>query len=102
MEMDGLLKKSVSKASERLEKSIKTAVQDSEVTVPLNRISQQMTATHDMIMQTRDTIHEIHEAVKRVDNKEIAQLVSYHILKDLGDGFQKATETGKPVEIKVP
>lgn len=101
MEMDGLLEESVAKASERLEKSIRTVIQDSEVTAPLNRISQKMTATHDMIVQTGDTIHEIQETVKRLENKEIAQLVSYHILKDLGDGFQKAAETGKPATIKV-
>jgi hypothetical protein len=102
MEMDVLLEKLVSKASERLEKSIKTVVQDSEFTAPLNRISQKMTATHDLVVQTGDAIHEIHETVKRLDNEEIAELVSYHILKGLGDGFQQAAETRKPVDIKVP
>ena len=101
MEMDVLIEEFVSKASERLEKSIKTVVQDSEFTASLNRISQKMTATHDMIVQTEDAIHGIHESVKRLNNEEIAQLVTYHILKGLGDGFQKAAETRKPNGIKV-
>ena len=102
MEMDVLLEKLVSKASEKLEKSIRAVVQDSEFIAPLNRISQKMTATHDMVVQTGDAIHEIHETVKKLDNEEIAQLVSYHILKGLGDGFQKAAETSKPADIKAP
>ena len=100
MEMDVLLEELVSKASEGLEKSIKTVVQDSEFTAPLNRISQKMTATHDLIVQTEDTIHGIHETVKGLNNEEIAQLVSYHILKGLGDGLQRAAETNKPIGIK--
>ena len=100
MEMDVLLEELVSKASEGLEKSIKTVVQDSEFTAPLNRISQKMTATHDLIVQTEDAIHGIHETVKGLNNEEIAQLVSYHILKGLGDGLQRAAETNKPIGIK--
>lgn len=102
MEVNVLVEELVSKVSERLEKSIKTVVQDSEFTAPLNRISEKMTATHEMIVQTEDAIHGIHETVKGLNNEEIAQQVSYHILKGLGDGFQKAAETRKPVEIKVP
>ena len=102
LKMDVLIEELVSKASERIEKSIKTVIQDSEFTAPLNRISQKMTTTQDMVMQTGDAIHEIHETVKELNNEEIAQQVSYHILKGLGDGFQKAAETSKPVETKVP
>ena len=85
--------------SERLDKSIRKVVQNSDLTAPITQASERMTATHEMIEQTGEAIQGIHETVKGLDNEQIAKLVSYNILKGLGDGFQKAAETRKPVKI---
>ncbi len=102
MDMDLLVDRLVKTVSERLDKSIRNIVQDSEFTAPLTRASERMAATHEMIEQTGEAIQGIHETVKGLDSEELAKLVSYHILKGLGDGFQKAAETSKPVGITVP
>lgn len=52
-----------------------------------------------MIEETGQAIQGINETVKGLENEEIAKLVSYHILKGLGDGFQEAAETRKPDSI---
>ena len=61
--------------------------------------SEKLAATHDLIEQNVQAIQGIQETVKGWDNEEIAKLVSYQILKGLGDGFQEAAATGKPDSI---
>jgi hypothetical protein len=96
MDMDVLADRLVKTVSERLDKSIRNSVQDSEFMAKLARTSERISATHEVIEQTGEAIQGIHETVKELDNEELAKLVSYHILKGLGDGFQKAAETRKP------
>ena len=99
MDMDVIVDRLVTTASKQLSESIKEVVQDSNITDPLVEASDKLAATHDMIEETGQTIQGINETVKGLDNEEIAKLVSYHILKGLGDGFQEAAETRKPDSI---
>lgn len=101
MDMDVFVERLVATASEKLEKSIRNVVQDIEFAAPLSRASERMAAAQEMIEQTGEAIQGIHETVKGLDNEEMAKLVSYHILKGLGDGFQNAAETRKPVGVTV-
>ncbi len=99
IDTDVLVERLVTTASEQLEKSIKKVVQNSDLTAPITRVSERITATHEMIEQTGEAIQGIQETVKELDNEQIAEMVSYNILKGLGDGFQKAAETRKPAPI---
>ncbi|MEN8198754.1 MAG: hypothetical protein ABFR63_01645 [Thermodesulfobacteriota bacterium] len=96
MDTDVVVERLVATASGELEKTIKNAVQGSNLMEPLERASERMAATHETIEHTGEAIQGIHETVKGLDNEEIAKRVSYHILKGLGEGFNKAAESRKP------
>ena len=102
MDMEVLVDGFLTKASERIDRSIRNIVEDSDFTAPLTRATERMAATQETIEQTRVAIQGIHETIKGLESEEMARLVSYHILKGLGDGFQKAAETHKPVGITIP
>jgi len=96
IDTDVIVDRLVATVSEHLSESIKNVVQGSELTVPLREASEKLAATQEVIEETGEAIQAIQETVKGVDNEEIAKLVSYHILKGLGDGFQEAAESRKP------
>jgi hypothetical protein len=99
MDTDVIVDRLVATASKRISESIKEVVQGPDVTGQIVQASEKLAATHDMIEQNVQAIQGIHETVKGWDNEEIAKLVSYQILKGLGDGFQEAAATGKPDSI---
>lgn len=76
----------VASASSQLTESIRNVVQGSELTEPIMQASEKLVATQEMIKETVD----------KLDNQEIANRVSYQILKGLGDGFQDAAEIRNP------
>ncbi len=96
IDTDAIVDRLVATASQRIGESIKEVVQGSDITGPIVQASEKLAATHDMIEQTVQAIQGIQDTVKDLDNKEIAELVSYQILKGLGDGFQEAAEARKP------
>lgn len=75
----------VASASAQLSESIKNVVQSSELVEPIMQASEKLTTTQKMIQET----------VEKLDNVEIANQVSYQILKGLGEGFQSAAESQK-------
>lgn len=99
MDTDVIVDRLVTTASKRIGESIKEVVQGPNVTGQIVQASEKLTATHAMIEQNIQAIQGIHDTVKELDNEEIATLVSYQILKGLGDGFQEAAETRKPESI---
>jgi predicted PurR-regulated permease PerM len=96
MDTDVIVDRLVATASERIGESIKEVVQGPDFTGPIVQASEKLAATHDMIEQNVQVIQGIHETIKGLGNEEIAELVSYQILKGLGDGFQKAAEARSP------
>jgi len=96
MDTDVIVDRLVAAASERIGESIREVVQGPHVTGAIVQASEKMAATHDMIEQNVQAIQGIHESVQGLGNEEIAELVSYQILKGLGDGFQEAAETREP------
>lgn len=76
----------VASASEQLSESIKNVVQSSELTEPMVQASEKLAIIQEMIEET----------VEKLDNAEIADRVSYQILKGLGEGFQGAAASRKP------
>ena len=99
MDTNVIVDRLVTTASIQIGESIKEVVQGLNIPEPIVQASEKLAATHDMIEQNVQAIQGIHETVKGWDNEEIAKLVSYQILKGLGDGFQEAAETRKPGSI---
>lgn len=96
MDTDMIVERLVTTATEQLSESIKKVVQDSDLTGSVMEVSKKLRATHDMIAETGEAIQGIHETVKGLETEEMAQVVSYQILKGLGNGFQEAAESRKP------
>ncbi len=96
MDTDVIVDRLVATASKQIGESITKVVQDANIAAPIVQASEQLAATRKTIEQTGQAIQGIHETVKGLDDEEIAKLVSYQILKGLGDGFQEAAESRKP------
>jgi hypothetical protein len=96
MDTDMIVERLVTTATEELGESIRKVVQDSDLTGSVTQVSEKLGATHDMIAETGEAIQGIHETVKGLETEKMAQLVSYQILKGLGNGFQEAAESRKP------
>ncbi len=96
MDTDVIVERLVTTATERLGDSITQVIEDSDFAGQVMQVSEKLDATHDMITKTGEAIQGIDATVKELDTEEMAQLVSYHILKGLGDGFQEAAESRKP------
>ena len=99
MDTNVIVDRLVTTASKQIGESIKEVVQGLNITEPIVQASEKLAATHDMIEQNVQAIQGIHETVKELGNEEIAALVSYQMLKGLGDGFKEAAETRKPDSI---
>lgn len=76
----------VASVSNQLTESIRNVVQSSELTKPIVQASEKLATTQEMLQKTAETL----------DNQEIANRVSYQILKGLGEGFQNAAESRNP------
>lgn len=96
MDTNVIVDRLVTSATEQLGESIRNVVQSSDLTMPIKQASEKLAATSELIEDTGVAIQGIHETIKDVNSEEIAKMVSYHMLKGLGDGFQEAAESRKP------
>ncbi|MGA7276963.1 MAG: hypothetical protein WBW79_03420 [Desulfocapsaceae bacterium] len=96
MDLEDVVDRLVNSATAQLGTSIAAVVQQSDLGVPMTQVSAKITAAQEMIEQTGEVVAGIQKTVAGLDNEAIAQQVSYHILKGLGDGFQQAAESRKP------
>ena len=96
MAIDDVVDRLVNAATEQLGTSIAAVVQQSDLSAPMIQVSAKITAAQELIKQTGEAVAGIQQTVSGLDNEVIAQQVSYHILKGLGDGFQQAAESRKP------
>lgn len=96
MDLEDVVDRLVNSATAQLGTSIAAVVQQSDLSAPMTQVSDKITAAQEMIEQTGEVVAGIQQTVAGLDNEAIAQQVSYHILKGLGDGFQQAAESRKP------
>jgi hypothetical protein len=96
MDTEVIVDRLVTSATKQIGVSVRQVVQDANMNAPIVKASENLATTKESIEQTGKAIQGIHETFKGLDNEEIAQLVSYNILKGLGDGFQEAAENRKP------
>lgn len=89
----------VASATDHLKASISEAVQRSDFAAPIKHASEKIVATEELLKNTGMAIQGMHETIKGVNNEEIARLVSYQVLKGLGEGFQHAAESHRPDSI---
>ena len=103
LDAEVVVQRIVAVATEQVTVSVREAIGEAALPEPLKNASERMENASENIQETREAvvsageaIQDIGEVVKELDNDEIAQRVSYHILKGLGDGFQEAASVRKP------
>ena len=103
LDAEVVVQRIVSVAAEQVAESVREAIGEAALPEPLKNASERLENASENIHETREAvvsageaIQDINEVVKDLDSDEIAQRVSYHILKGLGDGFQEAAAGRKP------
>ena len=96
IDTDEIVERLVSTATTQVSDSISTVIQGMDLTAPVRQVSAQLSTTQEMIEEAGAAIQGIHETVRGLDSGDLAEQVSYHMLKGLGDGFQEAAEARRP------
>lgn len=96
MDTDIIVKRLVSNASEQLGESIRTTLKNTNFAQPIAEISDKIAETQEMVEKGGEAMQMVQEKMSHLDNDEIAKRVSYHVIKGLGDGFQKAADDRLP------
>lgn len=96
LDVDAAMDRVMSDATEKIKVSVSTALQESDLGSPLMELSQRVQGGQEKLEQTTAAIAEINERLKNIETEELAQLVSYNMLKGLGEGFTEAAEARKP------
>lgn len=89
LDTEVVIEKVVESALVSIREEVASAVTDSETMAALADVPERVEATTEAIKL-------INERIQDLDSEAIAQQVSYHMLKGLGDGFNEAAESRKP------
>ena len=95
IDVDEAMDRMMASAAGRIEESIKGALQQSDIISPLQNLSEKVENTQERLEQAGDSLREINDKLQKIDTEKMAQLVSYNMLKGLGDGFTQAAESRK-------
>lgn len=96
LDVDAAMDRVMSDATEKIKVSVSTALQESDLGSPLMELSQRVQGGQEKLEKTTEAIAEVNERLKNIETEELAQLVSYNMLKGLGEGFTEAAESRKP------
>ncbi len=94
--VDALMDKAMASATEKMQESIKTTIRQSDFTGSLGELSEKVEATREKLERTGEAMREINIKLHNLDGEQLAQAVSYNMLKGLGEGFNQAAESRKP------
>jgi chromosome segregation ATPase len=84
------------RATDRLQTAVGDAIERSELAQPLTDLAERVDAAQQRLSTTGEAIQSISENLRDMNTEDLAQRVSYNILKGLGDGFSRAAEERKP------
>ena len=96
IDVDTMMPKMMESAKENIEDSIKSAINQSDFFGSLGSLTAKVDAAQDRLKQIGEVVREANEKLQKIETEQLAQAVSYNILKGLGDGFTKAAESKKP------
>ena len=96
MDAETVMGKVMDKTKEAMGDSLKAAIHQSDFGSSLSNIANKVENTQEKIEQVRETIEVASEKLRTIDAEQLAQAVSYNILKNLGEGFTSAAENNKP------
>jgi DNA repair exonuclease SbcCD ATPase subunit len=96
IDVDTAMDRIMTSAAGKIESSIKDALQQSELISPLQTLSEKVDNTQERLSRVSESLSEINSSLQKIDTEQLARMVSYNMLKGLGDGFSQAAESRKP------
>jgi len=96
LDAEPVMDRVMQRATDRLKESIGGAIEHSELARPLTDLAVKVDDAQQRLSATSDAIRGISAKLQDIDTEQLARLVSYSILKGLGDGFSRAAEATKP------
>lgn len=97
LSVENLMDKVVSSAGDSIRSSLKTAINESNFNVSLSTLSTRIEGSQAKLERIGQSLQEANDKLHKIDTEELAQLVAYHILARLGEGFTSAAEARKPL-----
>lgn len=97
MDTDVIVERLVNTATEQLGNSIRTTLKNTDLAQPIAEITAKIALTQEMVGKSGEAMQRIQNKMNHLDNDEIAKRVSYHVIKGLGDGLQKAADDRLPL-----
>ena len=97
MDFDALMSKVIGSTKENIANSMKTALKESEFSTSVGKLAQKVENAQDKLERIGEAVGEANDKLRKIDTEQLAQAVSYHMLKGLGDGFTNAAEARKPL-----
>lgn len=100
LDIDTLMAKVMQGAKENLGESVKTALNQSDFGGSLSNLSEKVENAQGKLERISTAVQEANDNLRNIDTEQLAQLVSYNMLKGLGEGFTNAAESRKPASFK--
>ena len=98
-DVDVALERVVANATANLKHSVASAMAGTEVAGSLQSVSAKLETAQSKLETTSESVRKIGEKLQGLETEHLAQLISYHMLKGLGEGFERAAETRKPAGV---
>ncbi len=96
LDADGLSERLVTRVGERITRQVAAAVAGSDLDDSLREFTGELRQTREGLADTGDAIRRIGDSVGSLDTDALAQRISYHLLRGIGEGFTSAAEKRAP------
>ena len=97
VDFDTVMDKALTNARDNMGDSVRAALSQSEFGNALTNLGERVDQANDRLEQIGDAVKNANKKLQEIETEQLAQLVSYNILKGLGDGFTQAAESRKPL-----
>ena len=97
VDFDTVMDKALTNARDNMGDSVRAALSQSEFGSALTNLGERVDQANDRLEQIGDAVKNANKKLQEIETEQLAQLVSYNILKGLGDGFTQAAESRKPL-----
>lgn len=97
VDFDTVVDKALANARDNMGDSVSAALNQSEFSNALSNLAERVDQARDRLEHLGNAMKEVNRKLQEIETEQLAQLVSYNILKGLGDGFTRAAEAKKPL-----
>lgn len=96
MDMDAALERVMTNSASQIKSSVNTALTQGDLGGRLDAAVNKVDKTTQKLEAAGRAVAEANERLGGIDSEQLARMVSYNILKGLGEGFTSAAESRKP------